>query len=399
MKKQVSCNSGRYFMFAFFAVLSLFSYYYIFFIGHRGQAGLTWCDFITQRAVCEYTLKGFNVYALRGTSFAEDIYMGFHAVPWGCFLGNIFYPGFLSLEAGKIYFLFMNITVLIAASYIFYRKAKAVSGELGFFALMMSLLSVDFLFALYMGNGGFIVCAFMLIAWALCDEHPYLAGALIGLAMIKPQTAGLFCLSMLLMKHIKPLIIGAAVDIAAWLAVSVITNTGMLELLYEFLFSSDSLSMTNAGVFSFAFSNQLVSMGMSMMLGIIFVSVLQAYTPENVPEYFRIYPAMLASAFWCYGNITEGYVLLLPAVICLWMMMKQHSELKRFTWFSLCVWCAYGPVIRSVMRRILHTLYRTLAHDSVISRQLPRTVYEIGLIAIGIMICIELRQTYMEDAQ
>ena len=379
-----------------FVSLSIFSYCWIFFWGYDG---LNWCDFITQREVCEYTLKGYDIYSLRGEG---NIYMGFHAVPWGCVLGNIFYPGFLPLEEAKIYFLILNALALAAGSYILYKKIKPVSGELGFFALLLSVLSVDFLFAVYMGNGGGVVCVFMFFAWTLCDTSPYISGILTGLAMIKPQAAAIICILMLIMRKIKPLIVGALIDIAGWLTVSIMTKKGMFELLYEFLFSSDSLAAgggARGDIFMLFFSNQLVSIAFSMLLGILFVSIIYVYlqTRGGVPEYFKIYPAMLAANFWCYGNITEGYLLILPAVICLLIMMNQHSKTKRIVWFSFSVWTAYGPVVRSVLRRVLHICYRTLEHNSDLSKQLPRTIFEIGLIVIGIMICFELRHIYRKE--
>ena len=386
-------TSAEKFMFCtIFMFLTLFCYYYIFFLGYDG---LDWCDFITQRAVCEQTIKGTEVYLLRGDS--ETIYMGFHAIPWGCILGNIFYPAFLSVEAGKIYFLTLNITVLIICSYVLYRKIKPVSYDLGLLAAVMSVLSVDFLFSIYMGNGGAVVCMFMLIAWAVCDEHPIFAGVLTGLAMIKPQTAALMCLTMLLMKRVKPLIVGAVIDVAAWFIVSVMTKRGMFELISEFLFSSDKLSDSfQAGIFTLAFNNGLIAMACSMLLGIIFVLMLHICIPENLPQYFKIYPAMLAANFWCYGNFTDSYILIIPAVICLWLITFQSSSSKRFMWFSLSLWCSYGPIIRSVLRRFLYLIYKPLPDDAVFSIYIPRTIHEVGLLVIGILICLELRKTYSE---
>ena len=54
---------------------------------------------------------------------------------------------------------------------------------------MCFILSIDFLYSLQNGNAGAGICCLLLIAIALCDEVPILAGILLSFAMIKPQVA------------------------------------------------------------------------------------------------------------------------------------------------------------------------------------------------------------------
>ena len=165
------------------------------------RGGLAWSDMGIQWRTCAYTLRGIDIYTLRGSeNFIVElgrIEAGFHASPWGCLLENVFYGGFLPFAAAKVYFIAANILVLFLASYILYRKTKSISCRLGIFTLITSILSIDFLKAIDQGNAGGMICAFLLIAWAICDEHEYISGILIGLAMVKPQDALIVCLMML----------------------------------------------------------------------------------------------------------------------------------------------------------------------------------------------------------
>ena len=355
-------------------------------------------DLPTQWRVCVYTLRGIDLYSLRGSkNFIPEIgsiYAGFHAAPWGLLLENVFYAGFLEYEQAKIYFLVMNFIVILTASIILYRTINNISSKSSFLAFLMSLLSADFLASTSAGNAGGMICAILVISWAVCDEHPYTAGILLGLAMIKPQDALIICFMFLLMKRFVPLIVAAVIDIVAWFAVSVLTNKGMIELMREFLFApSSSVGRPFAGIFSLMFDNFLVAMGLSMLAGIIFVCLMFMFIPEKTPLFVKSYPAFMALTFWSYSYLNDLYVLIIPACICLMFTFHNNKSLRRWLWFISIIYCQYGIIFRSIQARVIRAVFPVYAD---ISMDISRTLYESVIIIIGTLICLELRKIYEE---
>ena len=364
-----------------FIVLSLLSAVHLF--GH----GLNWTDQPLQWRICVYTLRGIDIYSLRDSSslLADigEIGAGFHAAPWGCLLQTVFYGGFLSYEVSRIYFVVANIVVLVVASLVLYIKSRKSLPELGGLTLLISLLSADFMMSLYLCNAGGMIAAFMLIAWLISDEHEYLSGILLGFAMIKPQDAAIVCLVFLMMRKFKPLIVAAAIDLSAWFAVSILTHKGMLELLQAFLFSPHrNEGKIFAGIFTLVFANPMAAMSASMIFGILFVYLLHRGLPAEMPSLFKIYPAFIAVTFWSYSTVNDYYVLIVPAALCAYLMMRTG----KIFWLFSSVYCAYGIIIRSILRRAMSLPGGQL--------NIPLTIHEAGLIILGVIICLELRHIY-----
>ena len=355
---------------------------------HLFHDGLNWIDQPLHWRICAYTLRGIDIYSLRdGTNLIPEIGTvgaGFHATPWGCLLQTVFYGGFLNYEASRIYFVALNFVVLVIASLVLYFKARKISSRLGIFALVLSLLSADFMTSLYTCNAGAMIAAFMLIAWLNSDEHEYLSGILLGLAMIKPQDAAIVCLVFLMMKKFKPLIVAAVIDVSAWFAVSVLTRRGMLELVKLFLFSPHrNEGAMFRGIFSLAFE-PMTAIAASMLFGIIFACLLHCFLPREMPEMFRIYPASIAITFWCYSTANDYYVLVVPAIVCVFLMMTTG----KIFWLLSTIYCSYGIIIRSILRRLMSLPGGQL--------DIPLTIHETGLIILSVIICVELRRIYGE---
>ena len=391
-------SARNYLPLAMFVVLGIAGVWWLF------HDGVTWTDFPLQWRVGAYTLRGVDIYSLRGDAgYIPEIGTlgtGFHAVPWGFLLANVFYGGFLPYNTAVIYFIAVNIAAIIAVSCLLYAKAKALSEDLGIMSFMVSLTSVNFFIAGHEGNAGGIICALLVIAWLICDEHPCVSGILIGLAMVKPQDAAIVCVALLLMKRFVPVIVAAVIDIAAWAAVSVILKRGMLELITEFLFSSDRVSSTPdavnpfAGIFTLTTDNFLLSVAASMIFGIIFVYVMYRYLPADMPEMFKIYPPFMAMTFWSYSYVLDSYVLIIPACICLWLMIRSGG-LSGFTFWMLGgLFCVEGAFIRSAIYRVFMRMYSSLNYPK--AYDIARTIYELGIIAIGIALCLKLRHVYKE---
>lgn len=355
---------------------------------HLFHEKLNWTDQSLHWRICAYTLRGIDIYSLRdGANLIPEIGTigaGFHATPWGCLLQTVFYGGFLNYEASRIYFVAANFVVLVIASVMLSAKARRISRRLGTWALVLSLLSADFMIALYLCNAGAMIAAFMLIAWLIRDEHEYLSGILLAFAMVKPQDAAIVCLIFLMMKKFKPLIVAAVIDVSAWFAVSVLIHKGMLELLRLFLFSPHrNEGAMFRGIFSLAFE-PMTAIAASMLFGIIFVCVLHYFLPREMPEMFRIYPAFVAVTFWCYSTTNDYYVLVVPALLCVFLMMMTG----KIFWLLSTIYCSYGLIIRSILRRLMSLPGGKL--------DIPLTIHETGLIILSVIICVELRRIYGE---
>lgn len=361
-------------------------------------------DLKVQREFCAYVLNGFDPYVYRGAENPPApglglIGNGFHASPWGSFLGNLFYPGYLNYEQSRTYFIIISSLILILVSCVIYREAKKFSKDLAVIALLLSITSIDFLVSVHMGNAGFAISSLIIIAYIFCDEHPYLSGIFLGIAMIKPQSALLFCLAFLMMKKFVPLIIAGVIDILAWLGTSLLVNKGMIELLREFFLSPEHAGMPNAGLFSLCFENQYHSIVLSMITGIIFVILLYTFMPKKIPNCFKFFPFCIASSFWCYSYVYDKYIHLIPAVICIYLysVINAKSIFTRFFFFAFALYCTYSSIIRSVIRRALAVFFNIPVDNfNPLSTQLPNTIYEIGFIVLGILIILELRKLYCE---
>ena len=385
-------------------LISALCYFYMF-RTYIFNTEVSYQDLFTQRIVCEYTLRGFDPYVYRG---AENpplpelglINNGFHASPWGCLLGNLFYPGYLTYEQSRIYFFIVMTLLLILVSCVLYSETKDISQDLAVVAFIISITSVDFLVSVHMGNAGFAICALIVIACLLCDKRPYLAGLCLGLAMIKPQSALLFCLAMLLMKKFIPLIVAAVIDIAAWFGTSLLVHKGMLELLQEFFLPSACAGMPNPGIFSLLFENQYHSLFFSMTLGIMFVIVFIKLLPKNsytANNYFKFFPMCIAASFWCYSYVYDKYIHVIPAIVCIFIIMNNKAIFKKFFFFIFALFCIFSSIVRSGLRRALASFFNVLVDNTdLVSTQLPNTLYEIGFIILGILITIELRRIYKE---
>ena len=394
----------KIFLITIIFLLSALCYFYMF-RTYMFDTSVSYQDLFVQREFCAYTLNGFDAYEYRGLEKAAApglglIPSGFHATPWGSLLGNLFYPGYLTYEQSKIYFFIVSILILILVSCMLYSEAKNISvtpPKLSDVVFMLSITSVDFLVSVHMGNAGFAICALLIISCLLCDKNPYIAGITLGIAMIKPQSALLFCLAFLITKKFIPLIIAAVIDFAAWLGTSILVNKGMFELLREFFISPEHSEMPNAGLFSLFFENQYYSLVLSMILGIIFMLALLKMLPKNLPNYFKFFPVCIASSFWCYSYVYDKYIHIIPAIVCIYIVMNSNKIIEKFSFLIFALFCMYSSIIRSVLRKVLAMFFNVpIDNYNIVSTQLPNTLYEVIFIFLGILVAIKLRRIYKE---
>ena len=291
-------------------------------------------DFQGQRALCAYTLRGIDPYPQIGIEppllpDVGSIPMFFGTSPWGLTLNNLFYPAFLPFELAQNYFWELNAVVLLMTALVLYEASKETDARLGRIALALFALPAPFVLAVWYGNAGGMICCLLLICCAICDRRPVLTGILLGVAMIKPQTALPFCILFLFQRRFKILLTAAAIDIGAWLMASALTGTNPITLMIEMLDANIGGGMMFSGLLSLFVDEPMRSIYLSMTVGVIFIVVLHYRSTEQ--NFLSMYPACVAAIFWSYSTGNEIFILILPALNCFRIMLEDNVE--RLQWF------------------------------------------------------------------
>ena len=365
--------------------------------------GSEWVDFPGQHQLCAYVLRGIDPYPyIGGTHIPEQardvgiIPSGWGAVPWGLLLGNIFYFGFMDIKNAEMAFLIVNILILSAVVFFIRKKAAKIysNREFIYLSMLLAAASPDYFIPLF-GNAGGIICCMLILVWILCDERPVLAGILLGFAMVKPQVALIICLGFMLQKRFMPVTIAAVIDIAAWLCVSIMTKTNMLMLLKEFLMSGTGGSYRYSGIMTPFISNNTAALIASMLIGIIFVLLMQYLFSNNLNEEYHSFSlifAYIASNFWCYRFNSDNYVLLVPSLICLYIATSSKKLYEYILWFCAVFYCNYGLYVKSsaIWGRISGFKF------SDTDKHLVMTIYALGLMLVSVIIYTHLRKLQKE---
>ena len=304
-----------------------------------------WGDMTDQWRICVYTLLGADPYELRGVvpPLSEDvgqIGVDFMTSPWGCFLGNIFYPGYLPFEVIGKYFIAANVAFLLLTAYIVlkYLQSINVSKILRCELLILLIFSPAFWRAIHQGNCASMIGCLILMACFLHREFPILSGIFLGFAMIKPQTALIICFAFLLIKSFKPIIIAATLDIFGWLVTSVLINKTPLVILHEFLTGEVGGFAAYRGILTFWYEylpSQQIIMPLSMLIGVIFVLIMHYFLRDCESDLIKLFPAIVASTFWSYSWENERFILFILILICITLLLHSHNLLEKLLLFLM----------------------------------------------------------------
>ena len=364
--------------------------------------GENWVDFPGQWRICAYTLSGYDPYACVGVTPAPIEYigvipLGWGTSPWGCLLGNLFYPGFLAFETAKAYFILIHFCFLFFTTWYLHSHIKTKMNSFSFYALLISLSSLNFFAAFFNGNAGGLICSLLLVSCLSYRDYPVFTGVLLGFAMTKPQSTMLVCYALLLQKRWKPVAIAAMVDAGAFAMVSFLTKTPVITLACEFLSSNTGNGHQFSGIFTLLFPNESrAAMLCSMFTGIVFVTIFHRIWPKDTFSAFRLYPALVASTFWSYTWNNDNYMLVLPALICVWIMLQTSEFLKALFWSLASLYCGFTHISMRAINLALKILYLVLPGEYNPS-WLSKTIYELGLIVLSILLIIYLRNYAGDD--
>ena len=305
--------------------------------------GANLIDFHGQWAICAHVLRGADPYQAIGLEppIFDDVGVipnGWGTSPWGCLLGNIFYPGYLPLDAAQNYFFALNIIILLLTVMIFLDRmiSTVPRGALILFALVM-ITSPNFWLSVMQGNCGGMICCLLIVACLIHDDHPIISGVALAIAMIKPQTALIICLAFLIAKKIFPIIVAASIDLIAWFSTASLIDRTPIGLMEEFFSSPIGLG-ARRGILTL-WSDNLPSadwvMPLSMLIGIVYVIALQTRFDRaptvGAMKFAPFLPAFAAANFWSYAWANERFTLTALMFLALWLLVRSKDALERWT--------------------------------------------------------------------
>ena len=282
-------------------------------------------DFRLRWQECAYVFRGANPYDIahsmvpvNPTLGAMPDYAG--SVPWAYLLGNIFVFGFLpyrqAVAMGAAWFLLIPF----ALGVFLFREFQRRNVELKFFWLAMGLimLSPHWLISFRFGNYGSLLSCFLIAIPFLVDRHPYLAGILHALCMIKPQLAAPFYLYFLLTKRWKPLLLSGAIIGGAWGVVSMMVQRSPFSLLMD-IYNTAMVDYHGSGTFGL-FSmlplpnaTDALVVFSSAVAGVLFIVgafvVIQKWSTSPEKDLLFYSAVVVASAFWFYKQVHDLVVI------------------------------------------------------------------------------------------
>ncbi|MBQ2965158.1 MAG: DUF2029 domain-containing protein [Clostridia bacterium] len=340
--------------------------------------------------ICRYTLEGLNPYPLIGQPAAIEsigaIPAAFSTVPWSCVFGSAFYAGFLPLEAARAYVFVMHFVAVAVLLLVIYNKYKGVLSKKQLAVLLLvPPVHFSFMYSLHFGNAGGIICCMLMTAFLIGKKHSYIAGVLLGFAMMKPQIAAIICLVFLFEKRFKTLFTAAGIVIAGWAATSLATAVNPIDLLKYTLESGTAASTQYLGLLNnlkyFGVSSTLILL-MNVAIGCVYTLGLYIYLKKRarVDSVFIFVPACIASVFWIYKNGTDYMILAFAAAFfCLLCMSKKLTAADFFASLFSVAWLQ--------MSRCAVYLGVTFFEDNYFARDLFKSADGLIIAIVGIYLC------------
>ncbi len=396
-------DSPRFRIFLVMLVVAIHVGLSVFAIGTAIE-GISFYDFAGQWKLTAYALQGIDPYPLIGADYAVIdsigiIPKGWGTSPWGLLLGNIFYPGFMSMENAIRFFMAINIALIIITSLSAFFKFKKTSIHLGIYAFLCAIFSFWFMQSFTLGNAGAGICCLLLLVIFYYDTHPDLAGVLLGLSMIKPQTALIIYFVLLLMKKYRVVLISSAVVFLSLIIVSALIQTNPINLINEFLNVRIGNNESYSGIFTLMFINKpFLAMILSMLIGVLLTGFFYYLLPPNLYKTFCFYPVCLISTFWSYSFYNEFYILLLPLMICIYSILYVRNGFLSLCSFFAALYLSAGSFIVFHVPFLFFTFLQYFSfpvqstNNVIIEKWVVRTLFEIGIIIIAFLMFFILKR-------
>lgn len=342
--------------------------------------------------ITAYALSGYNPYELIGQPAQIDeigaVPAAFSTVPWGCIFGSIFYAGFLPIKWAHVYVFTFHFVAVVGLLLVLCKRFYGVFSRYHIIVLLLlPFAQFSFMYSLRYGNAGGIICCLLMIAFFLEERHPILSGIFLGMAMMKPQIAGIICIVFLLKKQWKTLFVAAGFVFSGWISTSIVVDVDPLQLL-EQTFSSGTAAPTQyLGLLNnlkYADIDSTYIMLINVLIGCFYTVGMYFYMRKHSPidkdSIFVYIPSCIASVFWIYKNGTDYMILVFVAIFFVLLCMKKALLRRDYLLSILCI-------VYVEMSRCVVYLGAVLFSDNQFVRDLFKSVDGILLGLIGIYLC------------
>ena len=385
----------------FFIILSVIALYI-----YKKRAIAT-IDFNGNRIICGYVLNGINPLKHVGEPTLVDylgiVPVGYGNLPYGLFLGNFFYFGFLNLKNALFAFriesiLLMILNILVAKK--FFSKIEGGT-RLFYYFILFSIFSIHVFCSYTVGNIGHMICMLIIISIFLSYENFILSGLAFSLAMIKPQVAFPFCITFLFLKKYKVVLFAIVIDVIASFICSFLVEENVLKMFFDFFNVNVGNNATVYGLFTIFYKINSKALFPSMFIGITILILIHILMRNIKNELIQFaFPSLVAS-FWSYSWGSDSYILIIPAIVFLYVFFTKNdigmgNKVSNMLLLVYCFVFLFFVAIKSVFRDYLLIIFNNMYQEKnyiervVISNTICYIIVLIGiLILIGNVIKIE----------
>lgn len=331
-------------------------------------------DLFARWQECAYVLKGLYPYNINpqdviSTIGKIDPYMV--TVPWAWILGNVINPGFLSFEYAKFYALVISILTIIISAIIAYHyilcdlDAGKLKKYKRFALILFATLVIDsqypWSWGVMMGNQGILVGCFLFISVCVYKKHPYIAGILLSISMIKPQAALIFVFTFLFMKKFKVFFTALIVGGISYLMALIFTGQNFFKPIIDTFHAGTSLGAVFFGLFDYL-KNFNVSINlilvMDMVAGIIYLIlyVRKSYS-MGINDSLTIFSGVaIASTFWFYKQPHDYIILIIPLFLLVQKGLSTTDYKSKFKFWVLSISIVANFYIQVILKTVLYRL-------------------------------------------
>lgn len=258
--------------------------------------------------------------------------------PWAYFSGAVFFSA--NAKVSAFVFGMSNLVALCVVLVWVGYQFRGYPVEKRWFAVAAVAAFAPICTTVGGGNYGVIVLALLVGYLVLEEDHPYLAGLLLGIAQMKPTLAGPFLLVPLVRWQPRVLAASAGYLLVSSLAVGVWVQTSPLEMLGQMLKAASEFVGEGYSLLSIPLAAgvpyTLSVVGTALLVVAVTGVLLWTARRCGPGELFAI--ACVGARFWSY-HLTHSNLILL----FFWVFLMQMRELERrkvlfnVTFFALCL--------------------------------------------------------------
>lgn len=369
-------------------ILAGISFFYFFYKSIIKGAEIV--DVTTYWKNMAYSIRGYDISTCAADGIVleniGEVKIGI-VLPWGRLLGNLIYPGFLSLTGAAIYYYVLLTICIIGAGYFIlgWIEKERVDGwtkrENILFMVCLMMMPLYWDDALNTGNMGGLFGIFLILAAFFLEKHSGFASFLVAMAMIKPQNAALFILVLFIKKKYKIVCQVMGIMVAGIISSEVYINvcayfrgikskTPFWDKIILMLkgYSGNGKGTEGEGTLSFftyGILDKLIDWGVSSyivligsaLLGIIFVFCVMYYIKdckEMIENWIILFSiAALGSIFWCYKTPCDEIVIILCNLLCVLYWKYGKRDMKSVLWILVYLACINLKIFRFWGRKVL----------------------------------------------